>query len=84
MPRRLLALLSLLALFWVTPAFAAQPPDVQTAWQLLDYMAVDYGAAVQRGRVINEVEYAEMVEFSSTVRVGIVALPPTSASTSRG
>ena len=50
MSRRLLALLSLLACFLVTPAFAAQPPDVQTAWQLLDYMAVDYGGAVRDGR----------------------------------
>ena len=81
MPRRLLALLSLLALFWVTPAFAAQPPDVQTAWQLLDYMAVDYGGAVGNGKVVSASEYAEMREFSGAVSEKLAALPAKPAKT---
>jgi high-affinity iron transporter len=75
MSRRLLALLSLLACFLVTPAFAAQPPDVQTAWQLLDYMAVDYGGAVRDGKVVSAPEYAEMREFSGAVSDKLAALP---------
>lgn len=72
----LLGVLVLSLLVMGRPAFAN---DAATIWRLLDYMAVDYGGAVDGGRVINELEYAEMVEFSSTVRVGIAALPPTTA-----
>jgi high-affinity iron transporter len=64
----------LLALF---PAAAlAQPADVQTAWRLLDYMAVDYGGAVEGGRVKSASEYAEMNEFAASVSARLQALPP--------
>ena len=36
-------------------------------WQLLDYLAVDYGGSVNDGRITNEAEYAEMQEFAQTV-----------------
>ncbi|MEJ7746562.1 MAG: FTR1 family protein [Luteimonas sp.] len=59
--------------------FAHADPAAQTAWRLLDYIAVDYSAAVRDGRVISDGEYAEMVEFSASVRMRLVALPPTKA-----
>ena len=54
----------------------AQSGDVQTAWRLLDYIAVDYREAVQGGRVINPLEYDEMTEFSASVGERLEALPP--------
>ncbi len=50
-------------------------PGAETAWRLLDYIAVDYPGAVSGGRVISEAEYAEMREFSTSVRTRIAALP---------
>ena len=41
-------LLAWLGIFVATAAPAAGP-DVQTAWRLLDYVAVDYGGAVTGG-----------------------------------
>lgn len=59
-----------------SPAYGAPgDEDVQTAWRLLDYVAVDYRGAVADGRVTSVPEYAEMVEFSSTVEAKIAALP---------
>lgn len=69
--RILLALAMLLA---ATPV-AAQSNDVQVAWRLLDYMAVDYGGAVSGGKVVNQAEYAEMREFSASVVGKVAALP---------
>ncbi|MBF9173604.1 cytochrome c/FTR1 family iron permease [Xanthomonas campestris pv. campestris] len=68
---------------WVlTAAFAlnaaASEKTVATTWRLLDYIAVDYREAVKDGRVVNEAEYAEMVEFSSTVNQSIKNLSATS------
>lgn len=57
----------------------AESGDVQTIWRLLDYVAVDYGGAVANGQVTSAVEFAEMTEFSATVRKGIAALPTTPA-----
>ncbi|MEO8902399.1 MAG: FTR1 family protein [Polyangiaceae bacterium] len=48
---------------------------VPRTWQLLDYIATDYGAAIRDGVVVSASEYAEMKEFSSTARNGIQALP---------
>src|SRR3982751_3369209 len=58
---------------------AAQQSDVQTAWQLLDYMSVDYSGAVSNGKVVSRSEYAEMREFAGSVRQRIAALPPNPA-----
>ena len=49
--------------------------DVQTAWRLLDYVAVDYGGAVQDGKIVSASEYAEMREFSGSVAEKIASLP---------
>lgn len=57
----------------------AEPGGVQTVWRLLDYVAVDYSKAVSNDRIISEAEYAEMKEFSATVRIRIAALPKTGA-----
>lgn len=71
----LLALMAL-ALGLVTPAKAsASDDDVQTAWRLLDYVAVDYRGAVAAGQIKSASEYAEMTEFSGTVEAKITALP---------
>ncbi|TLX22658.1 cytochrome c/FTR1 family iron permease [Thermomonas fusca] len=66
----------LLVLLLSAAAAAAQPgdADVRQAWQLLDYIAVDYGGAVADGKVVSDGEYAEMREFSTTARERIGAL----------
>ena len=64
--------LALLLSFGSAQALAAEP---NTIWRLLDYMAVDYAAAVEDGEVVNELEYEEMVEFAGSVRSGIAELP---------
>ena len=77
--RRFLSLLIALAAICglVVPTAQARTDagEVQTIWRLLDYVAVDYGGAVSNGAVTSTVEYAEMTEFSATVRKGIEALP---------
>ena len=56
--------LALLALALGAPA-AAQ--DAETAVHLLDYIAVDYPAAVPGGKVLNESEFKEQTEFARQV-----------------
>ena len=77
---RILFFLALAAVF-PSAARASNDEDVRTAWRLLDYIAVDYRGAVDRGTVKSPTEYAEMVEFSHGVETRISALP---ASASRG
>ncbi|MBA3576050.1 MAG: FTR1 family protein [Sphingomonas sp.] len=75
---RLLTWLALLvaAVAVAVPANAATTEqEVQTSWRLLDYIAVDYREAVSGGRVINQLEYDEMIEFSSSVSSRLAALP---------
>lgn len=70
--------LILLALALCLSATAsAEESDVRTTWRLLDYIAVDYASAVSEGRVADEFEYREMVEFSDVVARQIAALPDT-------
>ncbi len=57
------------------PTSAGTHDTVQTTWRLLDYIAVDYVEAVQNGEVTNELEYAEMQEFSASVAERMAALP---------
>jgi high-affinity iron transporter len=71
--RWLLPLL-LAALVVPTPAHA-DDAAVQTAWRLLDYVAVDYPGAVQDGRIVSPAEYAEMREFAGSVSQRVAALP---------
>lgn len=75
-------LVALVALATCAPALARaqeSPPSAQVAWRLLDYLAVDYPGAVADGRVVSTSEYAEMREFSTSVRTRLAALPPTTA-----
>jgi len=72
--RVLLLILALLAApsLWATDAVT----EARQAWQLLEYIAVDYGGAVDaRGDVANAGEYAEMQEFASTIGQKLAALP---------
>tara|TARA_R110000868_G_scaffold402710_4_gene679324 strand:+ start:18602 stop:20578 length:1977 start_codon:yes stop_codon:yes gene_type:complete len=58
---------------------AAQTAPAQTAWRLLDYIAVDYPEAVADGKIANAGEYSEMQEFSATAAELIGELPASSA-----
>jgi len=62
-----------------TLSIAQEASSSQTAWRLLDYLAVDYGGAVQNGKVISPPEYAEMTEFAGQVSERLAALPATPA-----
>ena len=71
-----LAVALLLSLFVLAPAPArAQDEAVQTTWRLLDYIAVDYAGAVQDGRIVSQLEYDEMREFSASVSQRLPTLP---------
>ena len=73
-----LLLTALLFAFAVSgaPAMASSPDqEVQTSWRLLDYVAVDYREAVRGGRIVNALEYDEMVEFSANVAARLAVLP---------
>jgi high-affinity iron transporter len=80
----------LVRFFALTIAFAAAllpvashaeetAPSAQVAWRLLDYLAVDYSGAVANGQVVSASEYAEMQEFSKSVRERLAGLPRTPA-----
>ncbi|HEY9091571.1 FTR1 family protein [Parasphingorhabdus sp.] len=69
-------LIAILIFSMALPSTALANNDVQTAWRLLDYIAVDYAVAVQNGAIINEVEYAEMTEFSAMVAERMAKLEP--------
>jgi len=75
-----LAVLALFAsLAFIDPAVAQESrPDVETAWRLLDYIAVDYAGAVAGGKVSSPSEYAEQSEFAATVasKIGALAQNP--------
>jgi high-affinity iron transporter len=58
---------------WAAVASASEA-DVRRVWQILDYLAVDYGGAVQDGKVIAPSEYDEMQEFAQTARNKISSL----------
>lgn len=44
---------------------SADPERVRTLVHVLDYLAIDYPAAVANGSIIDTLEYAEMVEFAA-------------------
>lgn len=73
--RALLGGLFALAFLIATTAHAAEA-DVRRVWQLLDYLAVDYGGAVKDGAVVSESEYGEMQEFAKTSQEKLAALEP--------
>ncbi|CBL46639.1 Cytochrome c, class I:Iron permease FTR1 precursor [gamma proteobacterium HdN1] len=70
-------LLAIVPLMMFSSALRAQElaEVVPQTWQMLDYLASDYAGAVEGGKIISEAEYAEMQEFSATVRTRLVDLP---------
>ena len=75
---RLGLLLALAIASLILPAIAqaaTSASEVQTSWRLLDYVAVDYREAVADGRIINDLEYREMIEFSTSVETRLAVLP---------
>jgi high-affinity iron transporter len=56
----------LFVVFNLSTAFAMEASP-RSLVHLLDYLAQDYGGAVQNGKVISKDEYAEQVEFATTV-----------------
>lgn len=59
------------------PARAADIAETKAKqiWQLLDYVAVDYGGAVANGAVLKASEFAEMQEFAATAEQQLSELP---------
>ena len=59
------------------PNYAADTTELKAKqiWQLLDYVAVDYGGAVANGSVLKASEYAEMQEFAATAERQLGELP---------
>lgn len=55
-----------LVLLFPSFAFASEPTHrtAQTALHILDYISVDYGGIIFLGKVINQAEYKEQLEFS--------------------
>jgi high-affinity iron transporter len=68
-------LLAALAMLICAAQASAATGDVQTTWQMLNYMSLDYAGAVSGGKVISRSEYGEMREFAGSVRQQITALP---------
>jgi high-affinity iron transporter len=79
MIRSRLPLFTLLALLLVPALDAAQEADAergpQTILHLLDYVSVEYPEFVQDGKVVDQEEYAEQVEFAGQAETMIKALP---------
>ena len=57
------------------PARAAEPDPFAPILHALDYLGVDYPGAVQDGKVLDQGEYEEQLEFSTGVRTMIAGLP---------
>lgn len=49
--------------------------SVKQLWQLIDYVAVDYGGAVNKGQVTSKGEYAEMLDFTNNAKTQSQSLP---------
>lgn len=65
-----------------SPAFAetaAEDKSPRFIIHLLDYLAHDYGGAVQKGKVVSPSEYDEQVEFAQKVNEIAAALPEISS-----
>ncbi|RYF00930.1 MAG: iron permease, partial [Oxalobacteraceae bacterium] len=63
-------------LFGLSTGAHAAEADVRRVWQMLDYLAVDYGGAVKDGAVASASEYEEMREFSKSSRARLADLAP--------
>lgn len=82
--RRIAPRAALVAVAWLlvaSPATAQAPPvaepdPAQLILHILDYVAVDYPGAVQDGKVLDEGEYREQVEFVGQARALLGRLEP--------
>ena len=75
-PSRFMACLSLVLLSLFSTAAPADSVDgAAQALHLLDYVSADYPPTVVDGKVIDEAEYREQVEFLGALQGLIVALP---------
>ena len=72
--RSLLSFLVLSLAAITAPCAVASTASVETTWRLLDYIAVDYAAAVKDSQVISQTEFDEMIEFSKTAADSIGGL----------
>ena len=52
-------------LFFLPILSYGQKQDAQTAIHLLNYVSMDYSGAVENGKIINEQEYKEQIEFAA-------------------
>ena len=57
-----------------SPLLSAATP-AQRLQQLVDYLGVDYGGAVQHGKVVDASEYQEMVDFAANLVTLAAQLP---------
>jgi high-affinity iron transporter len=57
------------------PAVADEPDPFAPVLHALDYLAVDYPGAVKDGKVLDQGEYDEQVEFAASVPAMIAGLP---------
>ncbi|MEO6032073.1 MAG: cytochrome c, partial [Burkholderiaceae bacterium] len=77
--RSAIVIVGLMFLTLLPMAGHAAPPDVESRarqlWQLLDYLAVDYGGAVHDGAVVSASEFAEMQEFTAAAQAQLAELP---------
>ncbi|HHJ14082.1 MAG TPA: c-type cytochrome [Gammaproteobacteria bacterium] len=61
--------------FLLLSSSLAQAADFQQLLQLIDYVGVDYGEAVQNGEIIHPGEYQEMQDFAAGIANHVAALP---------
>ena len=74
--RGLLLALLLVPTAWPAASAAAEEPDAfAPLLHTLDYLAVDYAGAVKDGKVQDQGEYAEQVQFATSVGGMIASLP---------
>ena len=69
----------ILFLLLCTGCLSASATNIQQLIQLVDYVGVDYGGAVQNGEIINPFEYAEMQDFSNAIVEQVATLPASDA-----
>ena len=75
--QRVVTLILFYLLTSVSSAYAdtlSTQDKTKQVWQLLDYLAVDYGRSVKDGQVANADEYAEMQEFAHAAQRQIAAV----------
>lgn len=75
LPSVLVCLLAVAAPAWSGGGAAAENGQVRAILQMVDYVGVEYPEFVRDGRVLDEAEYAEQVEFALLIRERLEGLP---------